>query len=808
MFRWERLIFECGPDTYREPIRLILACRERSYESRARNYGEMSNLRMGESWMIDRRMSVARGIALAFAIFVATGALADTEYYRHVFFDNSLTADTYFYSGGSESAPSSLLLRREKLPVDTEHFHTPPNALKLEWTSRAGGGWVAQVEVVKFRNREIRFVGDTISMWCYATEAISAERLPLVRIADTDDRFSAPVRLGKFVRGVKAREWVKVSIPLSAFASASIHALDAHRLQSIIFSQSDADGETHRLTVDDIVIEPANGGAVRGGGLAAPTEVRATGYERHIDVAWNENQTAGVQHYVIYRSFDGKDYRPIGIQEAGIKRFTDFLGNAGEKATYKVTAETWDGRASAMSGEGSASTRAMTDDELLTMLQEECFRYYWESAGTHSGMSRENVPGDDRIVATGASGFGIMALVVGMERGFVTREQGAARMAKIVTFLEKAPRYHGAWSHFMDDATGESLAVFGMFDDGGDLVETAFLMEGLLTARQYFDRADAPEVALRGRISTLWETVEWDWYQRTPQSDALYWHWSPRWTWEINHKLTGFNEVMMVYLLGIASPTHGVRPDLYYTGWADGAGFPAGSNFADGRAANAKNDFVDGKTYFGIKLDVGTKEGNPLFFTDYSYMGFDGRGMHDLFTDYFENNRNLALINRAWCIENPEKHRGYGPDSWGLTASDGPSGYVPHAPDKEDDTGTMTPTGALSSFPYTPEASMLAFKHFYRDLGGELWGVYGPRDAFNEDENWIAPIFMGLNQAPIVVMTENYRTGLVWRLFMSNPEIRPMLDRIGFKPDAAGASSIPRRDVSPSETAGRENQPW
>ncbi len=729
----------------------------------------------------------AKVAAVVVVLFAATCALGDTNYYRHVFFDNSLTPDAYFYSSGSESVPSSLELKGEKLPVDIEHFHTPPNALKLAWTSRAGGGWVAQVEVVKFRNREIRFEGDALSMWCYTVEPIAADELPLVRIADTDDNFSEPVRLGKFVHGLKARAWVKVSIPLNAFTTASIHTLSANRLQSVAFSQDGADGKAHTLVIDDIAIEPASGMA--SGTPTVPTDVTATGYERHMDVGWKEIETPSLQHYVIYRSLDGKSYQPIGIQEPGIKRFTDFLGTVGKNATYKVTAESWDGRASTMSGAASAATRAMTDDELLTMLQEECFRYYWESAGTHSGMSRENVPGDDRIVATGASGFGIMALVVGVERGFITREQGAERVAKIVTFLEKAPRYHGAWSHFMDDQTGESLAVFGMFDDGGDLVETAFLMQGLLTARQYFSGSDGNEAALRVRISKLWESVEWDWYQRTKESDALYWHWSPQWSWEINHKLTGFNEVMIVYMLGIASPTHGVQPSLYYTGWADGAGFPVGTNFGDGHAVNTKNDFVDGRTQFGIKVDVGTKEGNPLFFTDYSYMGFDGRGMRDMFTDYFQNNRNLALINRAWCIENPGKHKGYGPDSWGLTASDGPHGYVPHAPDKDDDTGTMTPTGALSSFPYTPEPSMLAFKHFYRDLGSELWGVYGPRDAFNMDENWIAPIFMGLNQAPIVVMTENYRTGLLWKLFMSNPEIRPMLDRIGFKPDATGAAS-------------------
>jgi hypothetical protein len=311
-----------------------------------------------------------------------------------------------------------------------------------------------------------------------------------------------------------------------------------------------------------------------------------------------------------------------------------------------------------------------------------------------------------------------------------------------------------------------------MFDDGGDLVETAFLMEGLLTVRQYLNQSSVQEKVLYDRISHLWETVEWDWYRQTPQSDALYWHWSPQWSWHINHRLTGFNEVMIVYLLAIASPTHAVPVDLYYTGWADGAG-----------DASKDNDFLNGKTFYGIELGVGTKEGNPLFFAHYSYMGFDPRGIRDRFTDYFENNRNLALINRAYCIENPKHHKGYGPDSWGLTASDGPSGYRAHAPDPNNDTGTMTPTGALASFPYVPEASMAALKHFYRDLGDRLWGIYGPRDAFDLDHNWFAPIYMGLNQTPITVMVENYRTGLLWRLFMSNPEMKPMLERIGFKVD-------------------------
>jgi hypothetical protein len=369
--------------------------------------------------------------------------------------------------------------------------------------------------------------------------------------------------------------------------------------------------------------------------------------------------------------------------------------------------------------------------------------------------------------------------------------------------LETAPRYHGVWSHFMDGHTGASLPVFSMFDNAGDLVETAFLIEGLLTARQYFHRDTNAERDLYDRITQLWTSVDWDWYRRSPDGDALFWHWSPEFAWHINHRITGYNEAQIIYLLAIASPTHSVPADLYYTGWAgrsdaavnyrrgwsnDDSAASKGKGTANARAksrATAGDEYLNGHNYFGIKLDVGVGSGGPLFFAHYSYMGFDPRGLRDRFTDYFTNNRNMALINRAWVQANPKHFKGYSANNWGLTASDGPKGYLAHAPDDRDDDGTMTPTGALSSFPYTPEASMDALKYFYRERGADIWGIYGPRDAFNESEDWISPIYMGLNQAPIVVMIENYRSGLIWKLFMSSPEIQPMLDKIGFRKDSS-----------------------
>jgi hypothetical protein len=730
----------------------------------------------------------AAGIQIAFLLIAVSSCSAlfqaTTEYYRHSVFDNSLTSDTYFYSAAKANGGSFVEQLNSRLPVETKTFRTPPNALRLQWQSEPGGGWEAEVRVMNFRNRPPEFSGGNLYFWCFAPQAIAAGDLPSVvlstsheglQVAEFPASFTDPVPLGEFTGDLPAGQWTQVRIPFRELHSASIYPFRAEYLQNVIFHQELADGVRHTLILDEFQV--ADDSPRTSPSLPAPQGVQAVGYDRHVDVTWKPIDNGALGRYVIYRSLDGKDFEPVGIQVPGINRYSDFLGRSGVTATYKVAASDNRYRLSPFSNSAIASTREFNDDELLTMLQEACFRYYWEGADPSSGMTRENIPGDDRIVATGASGFGIATLIVGVDRGFITRQQGIERLSKIVGFLEHADRYHGAWSHFMNGQTGRTMPVFGMFDNGGDLVETSFLIEGLLAARQYFRGNSDSENRLYQRITHLWEGVEWDWYRGDSRSDFLYWHWSAEWAQQIHHPLIGFNEVMITYLLAMSSPTHGVPVDMYYSGWAGQSAQALG--YRNGWSGAADGDhYFNGYTYYGIKLDVGVGTGGPLFFTHYSYLGFDPHALHDRYTSYFENNRNLALINRAYSIANPKHFDGYGPYAWGLTASDGPEGYVPHAPDDADDRGTLTPTGALASFPYTPEASMQALKHYYRDLGAEIWSVYGPRDAFNPKYDWISPIYMGLNQAPISVMVENYRTGLVWRSFMANPEITQMLRKL------------------------------
>jgi len=399
----------------------------------------------------------------------------------------------------------------------------------------------------------------------------------------------------------------------------------------------------------------------------------------------------------------------------------------------------------------------ITDEELLTKVQQQTFKYFYDFGHPNSGMARErNSSGD--LVTSGGTGFGVMALITGVSRNFITRSEGLQRVQKIVGFLKTAERFHGAYPHWLDGNTGKVIP-FSLKDNGGDLVETALLMQGLLTARQYFNGADPGEISLRNDISTLYEEVEWDWY-RKDNGNVLYWHWSPNYNWEMNLPVRGWNEAMIVYVLAASSPTHSIPKSVYDNGWAQSGGI--------------KN----GNMYYGIKLPLGEPNGGPLFFAHYSFLGINPRGLTDAYANYEEQTKAHALINYYYCKANPLNYTGYSENCWGLTASDVPNGYNASSPN--NDKGVIAPTAALSSFPYTPAESMQALKYFYYKLGDKLFKEYGFIDAFSQQQQWYATSTLAIDQGPIIIMIENHRTKLLWNLFMSAPEIKTGLKALGF----------------------------
>ncbi len=413
-----------------------------------------------------------------------------------------------------------------------------------------------------------------------------------------------------------------------------------------------------------------------------------------------------------------------------------------------------------MSELSPAALADLTDEALLEELQKRTFRFFWEGAEPASGLARDRNRQDgdagDNLVAVGGSGFGCMALVVAVARGWVPRTAAAARLSGMLDALERAARHHGVYPHFLDGVSGTTIP-FGPIDDGGDLVETSFLMMGLLTARRYFDQVE--EAGLRARITALWEEVEWTWHVQ-PGQQVLTWHWSPRHGFKMNHAIRGWNECLITYVLAAASPRHAIAPEIYEAGFCTGP------------------DYRNGNSYQGIVLPLGPDLGGPLFFAHYSFCGLDPHRLSDAHTDYWEQNVAHTRINRAHCIANPGGFAGYGADCWGLTASDDPSGYEAHG--AGNDNGTISPTAALSSFPYAPGEAMAALRHFLHRYGERIWGRYGFTDAFNPERRWYADTFLAIDQGPIVVMVENYRSRLLWNHFMSVPEVRSGLARLGF----------------------------
>ena len=400
----------------------------------------------------------------------------------------------------------------------------------------------------------------------------------------------------------------------------------------------------------------------------------------------------------------------------------------------------------------------ISDEELLTKVQRQTFKYFWDFGHPESGMARERNTSDNTVTG-GGSAFGVMSIIVGIERGFITRDQGLQRLQKILNFLEyDADRFHGAWPHWMNGSTGEVIP-FSEKDNGGDLVEAGFMAQALITFRQYLNPSVSQEKELIDQINQLWEGIEWDWY--TQDENVLYWHWSPDYKFEKDLPIRGHNETQIIYIMAASSPTHPIDAEVYHEGYAKGGGM------------------VNGNEYYGYTLPLGNAYGGPLFFTHYSYLGLDPRNLEDQYANYWRQNTRHTLINRAYCIDNPNNYIGYGENSWGLTASDNHQGYSAHSP--TNDLGVITPTAAISSIPYTPEKSMEAIRHFYYKLGDRLWGPYGFYDAFNPTENWWADSYIAIDQGPIIIMIENYRTGLLWDLFMSAPEVQQGLDKLGFR---------------------------
>jgi hypothetical protein len=643
----------------------------------------------------------------------------------------------------------------DKIPCSTTAFKGA-TSLKFNYTSNENGNWRATVFRKGWTTAELAGL-DSLSFYMYSESTFPVAALPLIGLiavnkSGTGDVSSKLYPLSAYNSDIPAGQWIRVGIPLSVITGDNENSqLNFAAVKGVIFNQSEKNGTSRLILIDEITAFKS---------LAEIPSIKdlvAEGYDSHAELNW-EVPLSGLT-YKIEASFDGgTTYEPRG--QTTNDYYLDFVPSKGrnKEVNYRITTLV-QGRES-MPVETSANLRDFTDDELMDMFQRYTFRYFWEGAHQASGMALERSNGNGRTVASGATGMGLMAMIVAYEREYRPRHEIKDRILKILHFLENCDRHHGAWSHWYNGDTFRTQP-FSPDDDGGDIVETSFVAQALLALKNYFSETDAKSEQIRQKSNQLWREIRWDWY-RNGNQNVLYWHWSPNFGFAKNMKVTGWNECLVTYVMAASSPTYSIPKEVYDEGWA------------------RNGQMVRKRTYYVYDIYLSPDWGGPLFWIHYSHLGINPKGLKDQYADYWQEYVNTAKIHHAYAIDNPFYFPSYGAKNWGLTASDSPFGYKAHEPMRNDN-GTISPTAALASMPYTPEESMKALKYFYRERGSELFGKYGPYDAFNDAQNWVQKAWIGIDQGPILVMIENHRSGLLWETVMKNEELQAGLNKLGFQ---------------------------
>ena len=387
------------------------------------------------------------------------------------------------------------------------------------------------------------------------------------------------------------------------------------------------------------------------------------------------------------------------------------------------------------------------DNQLLDLVQRAAFEYFVHESNTANGLVKDfcRVKTKDKMpmTSTAATGFGLASLCVGASRGWISDDVAKTRiLATMKFFRNDAESEHGFFYHFLDGETGRRW-------DESELssVDTALLLAGMLTAAHYY-----PGTQIETLAQEIYKNVDWQWMMAGGRTLCM--GWKPEEGF-LNVRWADYCELMIIYLLALGSPTHPIPADAWYQ-W--------------GRMLNQ----FENEKFIACP---------PLFTHQYSHTFVDFRGMRDEEANYFTNSILATQANRKWCVANAKKFQTYREGFWGLTACDGPSGYMAYGAPYGVDDGTVAPTAAISSIVFTPQESLSAIRLMLEKLGPKVWGRYGFIDAFNLEQKWFSNKYLGIDLGPMVLMIENHRTGLIWKTFMKEPAIQKAMDAAKFKKD-------------------------
>lgn len=722
-----------------------------------------------------------RGITAVFYLFLAMGLTA-----QEVSFFTEGTDDTFYDEGIVDvdhlgeslfeyTHPPGAEQYNDKVPCSTTS-HNGSTSLKFDYLSAENGNWKVTIYLEDWATADIAGM-DSLSFYVFSGTGLPAAALPLIGLKANENSGSGDVEstllpLSEHNGEIPAGEWTRVGIPLDLFFNDNQNSeLDFTEVKGIIFNQSESDGSERLILVDDLFAFKSLDE------VPSVENLTASGYDSHAELTWD--RPLDDLSYQIYASFDGGNtYEWRG--ETSENFYLDFVPEEGRNRDvyYRVMASS-SGKASAPA-EITTNIRDFTDEELINMTQRYAFRYFWEGAHHPTGMILERSNGNGTTVASGATGMGLMTMIVAHEREYRSRDAVKDRVISILNFLQNCERHHGAWSHWYNADTYQTKP-FTPDDDGGDIVETSYVAQALIALRNYFDGDDSQSARIREKATALWEGIGWDWYRN--DQNVLYWHWSPNIGFEKGMEVKGWNESLITYIMAASSPDHAISKRVYDQGWA------------------RNGDMVNERTFYDYEISLAPDWGGPLFWLHYTHLGINPHGLEDQYANYWVEHVNTIKIHQAYAIDNPYYYENYGENCWGLTASDDPDGYTAHQP-WNNDNGTISPTAALSSMPYLPAEVMKVLKYLYRERGDELWGKYGPYDAFNDERDWVQDAYIGIDQGPIVLMMENHRTGLLWKNVMKDPDVQEGLEKLGFQYQANaifdGIARPKRLDIRPN----------
>lgn len=505
---------------------------------------------------------------------------------------------------------------------------------------------------------------------------------------------------------------------------------------------------------------------------ALPPQLIARSGDRSVALHWTARSSPAARYRVLRTTGDGDDWTLLGSAQVAA-HFCDLMVTNGTTYRYRITVEggePFPGK----EAEATATPAAFRDDdEFLELLQATAFDFFWHEANPRNGLVKDR-SAPDSFSSIAAVGFGLTAIGIGVDHGWITRAAGRQRALTTLTTFANGSQgeepagtigHRGWFYHFLDLDRATRFQQVELSS-----IDTALFLAGAVYAREYFDGAHPDEQRLRTLVDRLLERVDWGWM--TDGADSLTMGWQPERGF-LSSRWVGYNEAMILYLLALGATTHPLPPAAW-TAWTLGYKW---------------------ETRFGPSF----APFSPLFGHQYSHCWVDFRGRADAWmrargSDYFENSRRATLAQRAYCIANPGRHPGYGALVWGLTACDGPNragipGYAARgAPPAEHDDGTLAPTAAGGSVPFAPEVCLPTLRYFYDTWRPKLWTAYGFRDAFHLGVDWWDPDVLGIDQGPILLMLENHRTGRVWKTVMKSAVIQRGLARAGFKPVSSAAS--------------------